>query len=102
MRNSQFGRMHASSSPTRFFGLGCSAIGCIFVVALVACIVVFSWLYTTKTDYGECLGLGETQNDSLVYEVDNGNVVLGVIFVESIIAPVYIVFKDLYCPVGTK
>ena len=90
------------TSPTKFFGLGCSAIGGIFVVALVACIVVFSWLYTSKTEYGECVGLGETQTESLVYEVDTGNVIIAIVGVESIIIPAYIVLKDLYCPTGIK
>ena len=102
MRNSQFGRMHASSSPLRFFGLSCGALVSIFVVALVALVIVFASIYTSGTEYGECVGLGETQTESLVYEVDVGNVIIGIIGVETIIVPAYIVLKDLYCPTGVK
>jgi hypothetical protein len=40
------------------------------------------------------------KNSTLCYEVPVGNIVLSVIFIETIIVPIYILGFDLYSPVG--
>ena len=77
--------------------------GCAVIILFIAIMVMaVQSVYTSETPYGDCLGLGETQTDSLVYEVPTGNVIVGIILVETVIVPAYIVLKDLYCPVGVK
>lgn len=57
-----------------------------------------------RTEYGECLGI---QDDNLMkpnleYRVSVRNTVLGVIFFQSIFAPVIWLAADFRCPVGYK
>lgn len=59
---------------------------------------------TSETQYGRCLGLDdEVQKDpKLIYEVDVGNVIVGVVFVQTIVVPIWVALKEFYCPVGVK
>ena len=55
----------------------------------------------TVKPYG--LGNENTQkNDSINYELCTGNVVLSILFAETIIVPVYLVLDYLYVPVSKK
>lgn len=57
---------------------------------------------TTRTEYGDCVGIGDDKNPKLTYKISVWNAVLGVIFFELIVPPVMVVADSLYCPVGTK
>ena len=74
----------------------------VFVAFVVALFVSFALLYTTDTEYGECVGLGQAKVDSLVYEPNVNNILVGAITIETVIIPVYIAFTSLECPVGVK
>lgn len=53
-----------------------------------------------RTDYGKCVGLGESQNPSLHYKLSSRNVIVGVIFIELIIPPIIVVTDETYCPMA--
>lgn len=57
---------------------------------------------TSKTDFGPCVGVTDDRDPSLTYKVNTLNVVIGVIFVETIIVPVVVLFDELTCPVDRK
>lgn len=55
---------------------------------------------TSETKYGPCVGLSETENPKLIYKTDVMNVVMAVIFVETVFVPLIVVLSELDCPVG--
>jgi len=54
----------------------------------------------SDTKYGECVGLGDWQNPKFSYDVSTRNIILGIIFIETIVVPVVVVTGKLFCPVG--
>jgi hypothetical protein len=63
-------------------------------VALTGC--------TTRTEYGECVGLADDKDPTLHYKVSAWNVFLGVVFIEAILPPIVVAVDDTFCPVGKK
>lgn len=55
-----------------------------------------------QTKYGECVGLTKPKDPALLYSYSINNIVVGVVFAETVIVPVMVVFDSLYCPVGRK
>lgn len=53
-----------------------------------------------STQYGECIGLVNDKKPELVYEVSTRNVVMAVIFSETLMMPILVGAFYLYCPVG--
>jgi len=56
----------------------------------------------SKTQYGRCVGINQTEDPKLEYEYSARNIILGIIFVELIAPPVIVVLNKLKCPVGEK
>lgn len=56
----------------------------------------------SRTEYGECIGVQEDENASLHYRVPARNVILGVVFVETIFAPAIWLLSDFKCPDAQK
>lgn len=55
------------------------------------------------TEFGECVGLSDSQRDpGLVYEVSTRNAIVSIIFFETLVVPVVWALEHAYCPVGTK
>lgn len=57
---------------------------------------------TSETALGGCVGLIGDRDPHLTYKVDTTNVVVGIIFIETIFVPVIVALDELYCPVGRK
>lgn len=74
----------------------------IFIVLLPILNYVAFILHTEKTEYGECVGVGQTKEPHLVYEINKKNVFISVIFFDSIVTPTVIIINNLYCPIGKK
>lgn len=55
---------------------------------------------TSKTPYGECVGINEKQDPNLVYKIPTENIVVTVIFCETIFVPIVTLLNQTYCPVG--
>jgi hypothetical protein len=67
-------------------------------------ILFFATACTSETEYGDCLGIDDVSkmDPKLEYDVDVGNIVVAVIFSETIIVPVYVALEEVWCPVGKK
>jgi hypothetical protein len=57
---------------------------------------------TSSTKYGDCIGVNDTQSQKLRYRTSTKNIVLAVIFLETIIVPIVVVADELSCPVGPR
>jgi hypothetical protein len=57
---------------------------------------------TSATEFGKCIGITETGKPDLVYKASTKNVILGIVFIETIVAPVIVVLDEFNCPVGKK
>jgi len=71
-------------------------------IAVAASAIVLLSGCETRTQYGNCIGVNDSQNITLRYKVSPTNVVIGVIFVETIFVPVIIILDEFSCPVGKK
>jgi hypothetical protein len=71
-----------------------------FVKSLVVLSVILLTACTNKTEYGSCVGIGDKQNPKLHYKVSAWNVTMGILFVELIAPPIFVVLDETYCPVG--
>lgn len=56
----------------------------------------------SRTAFGPCVGLNGGEDSTLVYHGSTRNIVLGVVFVETIITPVVVALKEYKCPVARK
>jgi hypothetical protein len=56
----------------------------------------------TETQYGECIGIADKQDPSLVYEVSIRNAIVSVFFFQTVIVPVLWLLDSVKCPVGPK
>lgn len=57
---------------------------------------------TEKTPYGPCIGAFDDKDAKKVYHVNTTNVVVGIIFSETIIVPAVVVLDETLCPVSDK
>lgn len=57
---------------------------------------------TSKTDYGPCIGVMDDKNPLLRYKVSTWNVVLAVVFSETLFVPILVLVNQTSCPVGVK
>ena len=53
-----------------------------------------------STQYGSCIGVGSTEQPKLRYDYSARNIVLAVIFSETLFVPLVVVLCDAQCPVG--
>jgi len=70
------------------------------LATLIACSLISGC--RSKTEYGKCVGIDDTQDPKLEYKLSVRNVVLGCFFVETVIVPVLVLVDETYCPVGNK
>lgn len=64
----------------------------LFVLFLAGC--------QSKTDFGSCIGINDKKNPKVEYRYSTQNIVIGIIFSETIIVPVVVVLDSLECPIG--
>jgi hypothetical protein len=57
---------------------------------------------TSRTEFGNCIGLMEPQKPGLEYKLSIINLVVAVALVETIIVPIVVAATEVSCPVGTK
>ena len=70
---------------------------------LILALILFSCIScTSQTQYGKCVGIADDKDPKLIYKLDTTNMVLGIIFIETIIVPIVVVNDQLFCPVGIK
>ncbi len=71
-----------------------------FKVLAVAAMVLLAGC-TSSTRYGDCVGVLEDKDPTLAYSADVGNIVLGILFFETVVVPAVVVLAQLECPTGT-
>jgi len=70
-------------------------------VILLSLLILISC--TSKTEYGRCIGVSRKYEDKrLDYDLSKRNIILGIIFFEMVIPPVYVIVDQTYCPIGRK
>lgn len=78
------------------------------MMRIAACCLMLSGCGNTKTIGGityDVYGLAnqsDRANPAIEYEVSIGSVIVAVLFVETVIIPIYILLFDLFQPVGPK
>lgn len=68
----------------------------ILIVILMALVAGCS----SKTEHGECIGVNGKKDPTLQYEFSTKNIIIGLIFSETIIVPVIVVMDQLECPIS--
>jgi hypothetical protein len=69
------------------------------VIAVVAMLAMLG-ACTSRTEFGKCVGLGQKQDPTLEYQVSAWNVVMGIVFFEMLLPPIFVATDELYCPIG--
>lgn len=52
-----------------------------------------------STPAGDCIGIADDPVPGVTYKASTRNIILGIVFVETIAVPAYVVLADLKCPV---
>lgn len=55
---------------------------------------------TMRTKFGPCIGVLDKEDPAIQYDLSVWNGFVGFVFAETIIVPVYVVAKDIKCPVA--
>jgi hypothetical protein len=71
-------------------------------ILLIALAAVLLAGCTSRTEYGQCVGLSDDKDPALHYKVSIWNAFLSVVFVETIIVPIIVVVDEIECPVGKR
>ena len=77
-------------------------ISSILVAAALTTSILISSGCTEETSFGPCVGLDDEKNPDLVYNISTRNMILSVIFIETIFVPVIVALDETYCPVAKK
>lgn len=67
---------------------------CLLLASLTGC--------ESQTRYGQCVGVLDDKDPTKVYKASVLNIVLGIIFVETVVVPAVVLLTELQCPVGSK
>lgn len=51
-----------------------------------------------SNQYGDCIGVADDPTPGVRYKVSVLNIILAVVFVETIFVPAYVILADLKCP----
>lgn len=71
------------------------------LIALAALAITLTGC-TTKTEYGECIGVLQDKKPDLEYKLSGWNTFLAVVFSETIIVPALVIANEHSCPVAKK
>jgi hypothetical protein len=71
-------------------------------IILCAAIAILAAGCTTKTEYGECIGVLQDKKPDLEYKLSGWNTFLAIVFSETIVVPIVVVADEFQCPVGKK
>lgn len=71
------------------------------IAVLLICTMLLAGC-TTNTEYGQCIGLGDKEKPNLVYKLSIWNTVLAVIFIETVIVPIWVAVDLAKCPIAKQ
>lgn len=69
---------------------------------LVVLMVVLLAGCTSRTEFGECIGLSDERVPGLVYKVSAWNLFVAIIGFEMIAPPIFVAVDETFCPIGKK
>jgi hypothetical protein len=72
------------------------------IVLLVVGLLVILTGCTSKTEFGDCIGLADDKEPDLIYKVSAWNVFVAVVGIEMIAPPILVAVDETFCPVGRK
>lgn len=67
-------------------------------IGMLLALILATSACKTETDFGSCIGIGDTGNPEVVYRTSTRNLILAIIFSETIVVPAVIVFTNIRCP----
>lgn len=56
----------------------------------------------SETDFGDCIGAFDDPNPDLIYRVSTRNVIVEIVFAQTVIVPAVVVLDQARCPVGRR
>jgi hypothetical protein len=56
----------------------------------------------SRTQYGECVGIGDDQKPTLEYRLSVRNTFLAVVFFQTLFVPIIVLANETSCPIGPK
>lgn len=68
-------------------------IGCLLLA-------LFASACDSETPLGSCIGVNGVPRSDRRYEYSTKNVILGIVFIETVIVPVVVVLNKMKCPVA--
>lgn len=57
---------------------------------------------TSSNEFGKCIGAWDDEDPALKYKPSVWNIIVGVVFIELIAPPVYVLVDQAKCPVSRK
>lgn len=74
----------------------------LFMKRLLPLLLLLATGCVSRTPLGDCIGVMDDKKPDLVYKVSERNVILGVVFVETIVVPLIVALDELSCPVAKR
>ena len=71
------------------------------VIALALAMLVLA-ACERRTEFGACIGITEDRDPGLKYKMSTRNAIIGIIFIESVIVPIFWLADEFECPIGKK
>lgn len=71
-------------------------------IILCAIVAILAAGCTSKTEYGECVGVLQDKKPELEYKLSAWNTFVAIVFSETIVVPVVVIANEHSCPVGKK
>ncbi len=71
-----------------------AALAILVLVAATAC--------TSRTEFGDCIGIADERDPTLTYRLSVWNTLLGIFFVEMIVPPIVVLANETFCPESKK
>lgn len=55
---------------------------------------------TSSTEFGKCVGVNDRKDSTLEYKYNTKNIILSLLFLETLVVPLVVVFDEIQCPQG--
>lgn len=72
------------------------------IAALLLCSAFLTTACESENEVGTCVGVAQEKDPTLKYDISLRNAILGVIFVETIFAPILVLHHEALCPTGPQ
>lgn len=69
---------------------------------VIICVIALLAGCTSKTEFGDCIGIADDRKPNLEYKLSVWNTVLGIAFFGTVFTPVVVLANETFCPVGNK